>query len=195
MLHLIKLLLLLGAQRRRPPMIFNQFKKNISSLKIPTIALGACLALFGCIFEDDHDHETGEHVEATGMVIKSSTGTQIAKQSGLTTSDTLVFQIGKTENLKISFLDEDGKELPDSSLEEGVYLAWTIQDSTKLSITNEKFSFSFAATGKGSEGNTKIEFRLMHMGHPDFTSVWFPVKIIPAPISAGKQGILSESKD
>lgn len=146
--------------------------------RILFIVLFSIYLLFtnGCEKDDILEPQV-EHFEAEGMVFYSS-GIKLAEIFRGVTSDTLRAKVGSSEHIEIKFLNPERVEIdpPDYKKQP---LAWEIADTSIVSIKQhegEEGSYEFHLWGK-KEGVTKIEFFILHEGHPDFRSGKIPVKV------------------
>lgn len=131
----------------------------------------------GCS-KDDILEPQEDHFEAEGMVFYSS-GIKLAEIFRGVTSDTLRAKVGLlSEHMEIKFLNPERQEIdpPDYKKQP---LVWEIADTSIVSIKQhegKEGSYEFHLWGK-KEGVTKIEFFILHEGHPDFRSGKIPIKV------------------
>lgn len=128
--------------------------------------------------KDDILEPQEDHFEAEGMVFYSS-GIKLAEIFRGVTSDTLRAKVGLlSELIEIKFLNPERQEIapPDYKKQP---LTWEITDTSIVSIKQhegKEGSYEFLLWGK-KEGVTKIEFFILHEGHPDFRSGKIPIKV------------------
>ena len=122
-----------------------------------------------------------EHVKAVGMVFYTS-GIEIARVFKGVTEDTLTVASGSlSDHIDIKFIAEDGTEFSVDK-EAPQTLAWEFGNSSIANIwqhEGEEGSFAFHLRGL-QEGNTDVEFFVMHVDHSDFRSGKIPVKVTKA---------------
>jgi hypothetical protein len=112
------------------------------------------------------------------MVLYDS-GIEVARiLRGITTDTLITTEGGMTSHLDVKFIDENEKIInaPDT---EHHNLDWEIDDPTIAGIwqhEGEEGSFEIHLEGL-KEGETMIEFFVMHEGHADYRSGKFPVRI------------------
>ncbi|MBZ0183282.1 MAG: hypothetical protein K8F60_12570 [Melioribacteraceae bacterium] len=140
-----------------------------------TILISA-LFVTSCDKTDDPVSTQEEHFEAIGMVFRTS-GIEAARILRGITTDTLKGPEGAIgDALDITFINEDENEIAPPSEPK---LAWEIDDPTIFEVwqhPGEEGGYEFHVKGL-KEGETKIEFFIMHEGHSDFRSGKIPVKI------------------
>ena len=141
------------------------------------------LLMFSAVFFvscDDEDPVSSEvdHYESIGMVFYDS-GIEIARILRGETTDTLTTtEGGMSSHIEVKFLNEN-EEIIDSPDNEDKTLAWEFEDATIADIwqhDGEEGAFDFHLEGL-KEGETSIEFFVMHEGHSDYRSGEIPVKI------------------
>ena len=157
--------------------MFNEFK---SIKKLCYTVLGVTLLLFIVSCEDDHDHDE-EHTDAEGFILESSSGTQVYKEFKGTQTGSVTLTSGKTLELTVHFLGDDGKELEHDEHEgeeEGELKVSGFNSSIATVEVEEghddhgdEEEHEMALEIKGvSAGSTSFKLELMHDGHADYTS-------------------------
>lgn len=135
------------------------------------------LTVFNTGCEDDPVTPQEEHYEAIGMVFYQS-GIEIVRILRGETSDTLIApEGGLSDHTEVKFFDEDENIIdpPD----DGKTLFWAIDDETVADVwqhEGEEGEFEFHLQGL-EEGETTIEFFIMHEGHSDYRSGNIPVRV------------------
>lgn len=135
---------------------------------------------FAIISCDEDDPLTSEedHLEAIGMVLYDS-GIEVARILRGVTSDTLIAsEGGLSGHLNIKFIDEDENIIDPPDLDNH-YLSWEIDNPDIADIwqhEGEEGGFEIHLEGL-KEGNTFIEFFVMHEEHSDYRSGKFPIRI------------------
>lgn len=128
--------------------------------------------------DDDPLTPEEDHLDAIGMVLYDS-GIETARILRGVTTDTLVTTEGAmTSHLDVKFIDED-ENIIDAPETNNHQLEWKIDDPEIASIwqhEGEEGSFEIHLQGL-KEGETKIEFFVMHEGHADYRSGKFPIRI------------------
>lgn len=136
---------------------------------------------FNACSEDDPVSSPEDHFEAIGMIIETS-GIRVASILRGETSDTLFAVQGViSDHFNVKFFDED-ENIVDPPEDEDQTFDWQIDNPELLEVVQDEGhqgEFEFHLRGK-AEGSTFIEFFIMHLGHPDFRSGKFPVKIANA---------------
>ncbi len=90
--------------------------------------------------------------------------------------DTLIVPIGLTSHWEIKFLDDNETEIdPPGNINKR--FGWAIADPSLLEVyQHEDDEWEFHLRGK-KEGDTSIEFRVIHNDHTDFRTLPIPVSI------------------
>ncbi|MCO6474257.1 MAG: hypothetical protein PHW27_06060 [Melioribacteraceae bacterium] len=147
------------------------FKSYIFIFVLGLISINACS-------EDDPVAPQEEHFEAIGMIIETS-GIRVASILRGETDDTLhAFVNIDSDHYEVKFYDED-ENIVDPPDDEDQTFDWQIDNPEILEVSQHEAhqgEFEFHLRGK-AEGTTFIEFFIMHLGHPDFRSGKFPVKV------------------
>jgi len=141
------------------------------------LLITASLFIISC---EDNDPLTPEeeHLDAIGMVLYDS-GIEVARiLRGITTDTLVTTKGGMTSHMDVKFIDEeeniiDAPEIDHHSLD------WEIDDTAIATIwqhEGEEGSFEIHLQGL-EEGETHIEFFVMHEGHADYRSGKFPIRI------------------
>lgn len=143
------------------------------------VFLFVLMGLFTTACDDDDPVSSEEdHYEAIGMVFYDS-GIEVARILRGETIDTLTTtEGGMTSHIEIKFFNED-EEIVDAPDDEDQTLAWEFEDATIADIwqhEGEEGAFEFHLEGL-EEGETSIEFFVMHEDHADYRSGEIPVKI------------------
>lgn len=134
----------------------------------------------GC---EDNDPLTPEeeHLDAIGMVLFDS-GIEFARILRGVTEDTLIIsEGGMTSHLDVKFID-DNENIIDAPDTEHHTLSWEFENPEIADIwqhEGEEGSFEIHLQGL-KEGETKIEFFVMHEGHADYRSGEIPIKVTHA---------------
>ncbi len=140
------------------------------------LLLMAALFIGSC--SDDPLSPQTEHFEAIGMYISSS-GIKVVSILRGETSDTFYVPIGLTEDhYEAQFYDED-ENIIDPPVDEDSYLSWAIDDESVVEVwqhEGEEGEFEFHLRGL-EEGQTMIEFFVMHVDHSDYRSGKIPVVV------------------
>jgi hypothetical protein len=154
----------------------NFLKKNRDKILALLVLITILQLTAAC--EDDPIIPQEEHFKAIGMVFYTS-GIETARIEKGITDDTLFVKAGKlSEHYNIKFISEDGKIVPPPT--DGKKLAWEFDDTSVASVwqhEGEEGSFEFHLKGL-KEGETNIEFFIMHHDHHDYRSGKIPVKVI-----------------
>lgn len=136
------------------------------------------LTVFSIGCEDDPVTPQEEHLEAIGMVFYQS-GIEIARILRGETSDTLTApEGGLSDHTEVNFFDED-ENIIDPPEMEHTTLSWEIDDETVVDVwqhQGEEGEFEFHLQGL-EEGETMIEFFVMHEDHSDYRSGKIPVRV------------------
>ena len=139
----------------------------------------AFASIFTISCDDDPISPQSEHFEAIGMYISSS-GMEIASILRGETDDTLYAVLGElTDHMDAQFYDED-ENIVDPPDDEDSWLSWEIDDENIVEVwqhEGEEGGFEFHLRGL-QEGQTNIEFMIMHVDHADFRSGKIPVVTI-----------------
>lgn len=147
------------------------FKFYFFILMLGMLSINACS-------EDDPVAPQEEHFEAIGMIIETS-GIRVASILRGETNDTLYALVGvASDHFDVKFYDED-ENIVDPPNDEDQTFDWQIDNPEILEVFQDEAhqgEFEFHLRGK-AEGSTFIEFFIMHLGHPDFRSGKFPVKV------------------
>ncbi len=119
-----------------------------------------------------------DHFEAEGMVFLQS-GIIVASIFRGVTSDTLIAPAGgRSDHFNVKFYDENQNVIDPPSGSDHT-LAWDIDNETILAVwqhPGEEGGYEFHLDGL-AEGNTHLEFFLMHEGHSDYRSGKIPVAV------------------
>ena len=141
------------------------------------------LLMFSTIFfvscdEEDPLTQEEEHLDAIGMVLFDS-GIEYARiLRGVTTDTLVVSEGGMTSHLDVKFIDDD-ENIIDAPETDVHSLSWDIDNPEIADIwqhEGEEGSFEIHLEGL-KEGETHIEFFVMHEGHADYRSGKFPIRI------------------
>lgn len=150
--------------------------KMISLIKIFLIII-ISVTIISCS-KDDPISPSDDHFEAEGMVFYDS-GIKIVEIFRGVTRDTFFVPLGNmTPHIEVKFLNPERKEIDPPDYKKKP-LSWAIDDSTVVGVRQhegEGGSYEFHLQGKKA-GITKIEFFVLHEGHPDFRSGKIPVKV------------------
>lgn len=134
------------------------------------------ISFTACDKNDDPVTSQEDHFEAIGMMFRTS-GIEVASILRGVTTDTLKGPEGAIgDALDITFFDENENEIAPPS---NPALSWEIDDPSIFEIwqhPGEEGGFEFHVKGL-KEGESHIEFFIMHEGHSDFRSGKIPVKI------------------
>lgn len=119
-----------------------------------------------------------EHFEAAGFMIKNETGDIIFKtlKGQIDNSVSTVFSIALSDGLgqyEIEFLDEEGNNIGEPD-ETGTSLLIDIEGIELATILIDMWGFSLTPT---QIGTTNFRIQILHEGHPDFTSPYYPLEI------------------
>ncbi len=140
--------------------------------------LSLALIITACSDDDDPLTESPDHFGAIGMQFSNS-GIEVARIIRGETSDTLEAPLGElSDHFEIMFYNEE-EQLVDPPEGGEHTLGWEVADETKLEVwqhEGEEGGFEFHLRGL-AEGETTIEFFVVHEGHNDFRSNPIPVKI------------------
>ena len=149
----------------------------------------AVVAVFlsGCDEDSDPVAPAEEHFEAHGMLFRSSGAVIMRVFEGEIDpeiADEFEAGVGTGDAVYVTFLDEDGDEIdpPDDS---DKALGWSIGDDSLLDILQHtdsngnvsgesRWEFHFVGL---EEGETTIEFQVLHVGHADFRTPAISVHI------------------
>lgn len=153
--------------------------------RLLTLAMALVLTftlLPGCGDDDDPMSSQMEHFEAIGMRFTTS-GIPIVSILRGTTTDTFQVPLGAlTEHIDAEFYDED-ENLIDPPTDADKELGWSIDDESVVEVwqhQGEEGSYEFHLRGL-AEGETHIEFFVVHAGHNDYRSGEIPVKVALDP--------------
>lgn len=121
---------------------------------------------------DDDEHE---HTDPEGLELIHDGEVIIRYLDGeVTELEHLHYHAGEEYHFDVEFLDHDGDHIHAEDFEDSYSLGWDIEDGTVLEIEqheeDDRWSFHLVAL---TEGETKVQFMLMHIDHSDFST--FPV--------------------
>lgn len=136
------------------------------------------LLIFSCS-EEDPTEPHHEHFEASGMVLIKSGERFFKVFKGEIISETKMLEVplnGLTDHYAVKFLDDEGNEFdpptdPDKSLD------WEITDPEIVEVYRHNITdWDFHLRGL-KEGDTEIEFRVLHIDHFGFRTPKIPLKV------------------
>jgi len=164
------------------------------------------LTLVGLVFvgtgcDDDNPAAPGddtEHADLEGLVVETSTGTEILRLWEGEITGSLTLPVGATmSELEIWFLDDDGDEIrpghddhdhsalarsegDDHDHDEEYSMAFMVEDSGVATMAmhgDEEWAVDLTGVAAGT---TTVQFMVMHGDHADFTSLALPI-VVEAP--------------
>lgn len=128
--------------------------------------------------ESDPVSDQMDHFEAVGLRIYSSGALVLEYYKG-TVNDTLFAPVGGIgDHMEVKFL-KDGKAEVDPPSDSDKSFAFEIENTSMLEIyqhPGEEGGYEFHLKGL-QQGDTRMKFKILHNGHPDFTTDWIPVHI------------------
>lgn len=144
-------------------------------MKTKYILLSLLFVVFlsSCSEETNPTTPIADHFKANGLIIESM-GQRILTYFNLKSPDTLIVPVGLTDHYEIKFLDADSNVIaPPTDADKK--LGWVIGDTSMLEVyRHDGQEWEFHLKGK-KVGTTDIEFRVMHIDHPDFKTIKLPV--------------------
>ena len=151
--------------------------KKIYSLLLAGLFLIVPLFLSGC-GEDNPIAEQGEHFEAEGLLLYDSAGNKLLDYFQSVSNDTLFIQLDNvTDVLQVRFYDEDKNEISAPYDDTDHTFGWVIDDVTVAEVvrmTNDEWKIRLRGL---KQGNTQIEFQVLHVGHADFRTIKIPLVV------------------
>ena len=152
-------------------------------IMLAVFALALVLAGSGC---DDNDPvaPAEEHFEAEGLVLLSSGAELIRVFQGVvvtSVAEELEVPVGLSDHINVYFLDSDGERIDPPVHRDDHSLGWDISDESLLEVVrgeagHEDEEWEIHLRGL-AEGETEIEFQVLHVGHVDFRTPKIPVHI------------------
>jgi hypothetical protein len=150
----------------------------------------------GCS-DDDPIVPAENHFEAEGIVFLQSGITVASIFRGVTTDTLIAPEGGRSDHFNVKFYDEN-QSVIDPPSEADKTLAWEIDNETILAVwqhPGEEGGYEFHLDGL-AEGNTNIEFFIMHEGHSDYRSGKIPVRVEQDPTAHGEPiGIILKDEE
>lgn len=151
------------------------------------LSLGALLVMLAAVLpscgdDDDPLSSQTEHFEAIGMYFSSS-GIPVASILRGVTTDTFHVPLGAlTEHIDAEFYDDD-ENIIDPPTDADKSLGWSIDNPSVVEVwqhEGEEGGYEFHLRGL-AQGETHIEFFVVHAGHNDYRSGKIPVAVAPDP--------------
>lgn len=132
---------------------------------------------FTSLHFDIHVHEHGEeHAEAEGMILRRDGIDLVRVWQGTVAGQLEVAAGGETLPIDVIFLDEDEDEFTPHGEEHSLDVH--VDDDALVSRTmTGAWQFTLAGI---AEGQTNLDFTILHDGHDDFSAADIPVVILPA---------------
>lgn len=162
--------------------MFLNILKNVKGFLYILIAASLAVFYTGCD-EDDSPAETGEHFDPLGWMVVDATSKPVlvlwmgaiqTEWEGIALQDTLIAPLGSlSPHYSVKFLNENKGIIP-APTDANHSLAFAIGDTAKLGTVQEGWSFHLR--GK-QEGNTTVEFQVLHLGHIDVRTGLIPVVV------------------
>lgn len=154
-------------------MIFNKLFLSLVLFSI----LSSTLFITGC--GSGHDHgptPVGIILSAGGSDLAIQEGTTITYPSGA--SDAIEITSGETISpITVTFLMEDGDRFtPDTN--EGYSLRFAVSNSSVLSVVHPVTTEWTLSVEAVAAGESTLNFELWHVGHSDFESRAFRVRVL-----------------
>jgi hypothetical protein len=153
-------------------------KVKFNNLLILIILISFSSVLFFRCNEEEVTTPPGEHFEAEGMVFLQSGITVASIFRGVTTDTLIAPEGGRSDHFDVKFYDENQNVINPPSDPDHM-LAWEIENDNLVAVyqhPGEEGGYEFHLDGL-AEGNTHIEFFIVHEGHNDFRSGLIPVKV------------------
>ena len=121
--------------------------------------------------EDDHDHDEEIHADVDGFLLQISDNQEIYREFKGSTSGNILIKNGHSLELSVSFLDDDGNKIPDSSNFQDKFMQISEYEEAIISFELKQniYPFTMLISGLGA-GQTFAKLQLAHEGHPDYTS-------------------------
>lgn len=138
------------------------------SLIISTFLISAC----DQDSEHDHDHDHEEvHVDVDGFILQTLDKQEIYREFKGSTSGNILIKVGQSLELSISFLDDDGNKILDSSDFQDKSIQITEYEETIINfqLRQNIYPYTVLISGLGA-GQTFAKLQLNHGGHPDYTA-------------------------
>ncbi|NTW50492.1 MAG: hypothetical protein HGB19_12340 [Chlorobiales bacterium] len=139
---------------------------------------------FGCS-DDDPVSTNGQHFDAAGVYITSSGvpvwdyfGPDYTAGDASAYKDTISIMVGDNGHWKVQFYDNQ-KHIINAPSDANKFLAFEFEDTTVAQAwwhPGEEGTFDFHMKGL-KDGLTKVKIKVMHVDHPDFTTLWIPVVV------------------
>jgi hypothetical protein len=173
-----------------------KFKFSNSFIKIIIISFVSIL-FFSCGGDENPLPPQEEHFEAEGIVFLQSGITVASIFQGVTTDTLIAPAGGRSDHFDVKFYDEN-QNVIDPPSDANKSLAWEIDNEAILAVwqhPGEEGGYEFHLDGL-AEGNTHIEFFIVHEGHNDYRSGKIPVRIEHDPTAHGEPiGIILKDEE
>lgn len=152
--------------------------KLLNNISILIISICTAILLTAC--GTDHDHgptPVGLNLLVSGEVIASQQGTTISYAGD---ADHIALTAGESSLVTIQFILESGEPVVYDT-EEGYSLVYNVSNTDVLSISHPVQGNEWNAELSGvSAGTSTLNFELMHVGHADFESRNFEIRVTSA---------------
>ncbi|MGV3711136.1 MAG: hypothetical protein ACO1Q7_20110 [Gemmatimonas sp.] len=139
-----------------------------------TALVSALTFLAAC---DNPVQSSSSHIEATEMVLRDSTGAQLARTHNNTQwiGDSLRSRVGQAPIVRVSMLDIRGEEF---SLDAFTTHSVRVESEPANLVMWEPFGSYGKLTGLAA-GSGRVRILIWHITHPDFVTPWMPVAVAP----------------